>query len=218
MTWVWTTLNPPFQTSTAYWTGGYDNGNSYGSNIDIDGPGLIDNKGKWTWDDDSAFSYVNWESNQPDYSIPAMQCIQIKIETGEWLAVDCGFQAYGICEKHSSEMIFVPPDDCKGPDCCRGHVGAEYGGIIESSAFTSSSDLLMKNSDGKQYIVGAAERGRLNYPTVANETGAGWYADEKDHAPWLQIDFPDYYEIRGIVTQGGDWGNQALLSSKFRNR
>ena len=147
-----------------------------------------------------------------------MQCIQIKIETGEWLAVDCGFQAYGICEKHSSEMIFEPPEDCKGPDCCRGHVGAEYGGIIESSAFTSSSDLHIKNSDGKEYDVGAAERGRLNYPTVVNETGAGWYADEKDHAPWLQIDFPDYYEIRGIVTQGGDWGNQALLSPKYRNR
>ena len=77
-----------------------------GQNFPDELPGIIDRVGKWAWDDGSAFTYINWKSDEPDYTKPSMMCIQMLTSNGEWIGVDCGAQAYGICEKASNEKIF----------------------------------------------------------------------------------------------------------------
>ena len=144
-----------------------------------------------------------------------MMCIQILTSTGEWVAVDCGAQAYGICEKASNEMIFNPDIPCTGPDCCRGHVGAEYGGVLKSTAFSASGNYMKENDNGP-YQVGGPEYARLNMPTSLNITVTGWFAPSGDHDPWLQVDFESPHEIRGIITQGADYGNVMLTDSSKR--
>ena len=99
-------------------------------------------------------------------------------------------------------------------------MGAEFGGILGDEAFSSSGNLEKVDKDGKEFQVGQDAFGRLNYPSFATtnaSSAAGWYAKEGDHAPWLQIDFgPQFREIRGIITQGGDYGNNMILSSDYR--
>ena len=72
------------------------------------------------------------------------------------------------------------------------------------------------NSDGDSYQVGAPERARLNYAATLNISTTGWFASEGNHDPWLQVDFGETYEIRGIVTQGGDFGNAMVTDSRLR--
>ena len=179
-------------------------------------PGIIDRVGKWEWADGSAFSYINWASDEPDYEKPSIMCIQMLTSNGQWIGVDCGAPAYGICEKPSNEMIFAPDIPCTGPECCRGHIGAEYGGAIKDSAFTSNGNLMKTNSEGHVYQVGAPERARLNMAMTLNYTATGWFASEGNHDPWLQVDFGLIHEIRGIVTQGGDYGNEMVIDSTKR--
>ena len=44
-------------------------------------------------------------------------------------------------------------------------------------------------------------------PSLKTKYETGWFASEGNHDPWLQVDFGETYEIRGVVTQGG-YGEQ----------
>ena len=88
-----------------------------------------------------------------------------------------------ICEKPPKTA--VPGDDtigaCDDPSCCNGHIGVEFGGKVDDSSFSSSSEWKWNSR---------ALAGRLNRPNrllTANDINAinkaGFQIDAWDSQP-----------------------------------
>ena len=99
------------------------------------------------------------------------------------------------------------------PSCCNVHIGAEYGGGLDKSSFSASTEL---NRNAR------SEAGRLNAPNklvqindinVKNDMTGGWLPSESDKSPHWECSFietgkdkkvPFLAEVKGVVTQGLD--------------
>ena len=74
---------------------------------------------------------------------------------------------------------------------CKDPLGMERG-LIPNSAITASS---------KRTSAYGPENARLNYEGGTRRNGC-WIPDENDHSQWLQVDFGEVKQVKGIATQG----------------
>nr|XP_039269898.1 uncharacterized protein LOC120344668 isoform X2 [Styela clava] len=178
----------------AFWTGGLD---SWSGPINT---GVVDiTDGGWRWIDGSPFNYVNWNSGEPN-NVNNEDCVEMVVDHGYWNDLSCGDSRGYICEKEDPDHTTESPStDCKGVDCCYRHIGVEVGGPIPSRQLSASSQMDPQSG---------AERGRLNTPDQYVDIldfgpGRGaWVADQSEKKPWIQVALQEYYEVRGVITQG----------------
>ena len=150
----------------------------------------------------------------PYYAASMQTCIQMFVTTGKWSNINCAEKLHAICEKDPI-IISIPDEDeeCTSPECCKNHLGAEYGGALPASAFYASSTKVFENEN----ITSAdASLGRLNQPYSIRQTG-GWLSALNDHNPWLEVQFGNFMEIRGIITQGVNEGTKNSIGTTFRD-
>ena len=179
----------------AFWTGGFDAGReNVPPEEDIN---IGQRNGNWKWDRiTTPLPYFNWESDQPDLpELVGPTCIEITAN-GKWSNPECTERRYTICERNPVYTDPVDPEEeCDGPECCSGHIGVENGGAIPATAFYSNSENRTSSS---------ADHGRLNRPYDMWGYGGygGWLAEKNAKDPYLQVTFDQFYEVRGIITQG----------------
>ena len=65
---------------------------------------------------------------------------------------------------HPIHPIPDPGDNCDGPECCSGHVGVEYGGVVQAKSFLASTENTTST---------LAAYGRLNKPYLPGRVGHG---------------------------------------------
>ncbi|XP_071824781.1 macrophage mannose receptor 1-like isoform X2 [Apostichopus japonicus] len=58
-------------------------------------------EGGWTWSDESAFRYLNWNSGEPNNAgEPGEHCAELYVNTGKWNDIDCNQEMGYICKKN----------------------------------------------------------------------------------------------------------------------
>ncbi|XP_039270051.2 macrophage mannose receptor 1-like [Styela clava] len=163
--------------------------------------------GGWSWSDGSPFSYVNWNSGEPN-NVGGEDCAELYLENGRWNDLDCSAFRHFACEKlgvtDNIVGIDVAQSECRSNEaCCFKHLGVEKGGIVPDSALSASS---IRNQNYNE------TRGRLNTQETILITSigdvrigyhGGWMPDSNDQeTSWYQVDFQVHTEFKGIITQG----------------
>nr|XP_039270230.1 uncharacterized protein LOC120344952 [Styela clava] len=176
------------------WLGGNDKHNS-----------IVTDQG-WRWSDSSPFNYIHWVSGEPNNQNDE-DCMHMWLGDGKWNDADCYAYMGAICEKVGNNVVpNIADSNCRSNEaCCFDHIGCEFHGGIPDSSFSASTE------KDKWF---AATRGRLNTPAdvvilsgsnpeIYVGTGHGaWEPQDSDPDPYLQVDLPTHYEIKGIITQG----------------
>jgi len=192
---------PLYPSVANVWIGAYD----FESATGIDAQENV--ASGWEWSDGTPYNYLNTAPGEPNNSGNQEDCMELYVGDGTWNDNDCYKYRHFMCEKKGIVSGIVGPsvgdDDCKSSDsCCFTHLGVEFGGYLNDSVMSASSE---------KSVSYRAARGRLNTPADVvvidgHPIGTGhgcWEPKSNDlDAPWLQVDFPAEMEVKGIITQG----------------